>query len=1055
MNKKSNKKLMAGLIALITLIIVGITCSGFLDNFKEGIKFLGISLGISAGLVLLLFIMKYIIKGADKLVGEGRTFNDRAIVLFSILILVSLTCRGFLKNFTLGIVFLIVSIAFVAITFLIMYGINSKKGAIKKVILAEKTPGEKMFILLTVLILVSLTCGGFIQNLKAGILFLIISIISSLALYLIVTEVKNENSIIGKIIRIETTFNQKMMILLSTIIMVSLTCGGFLRNLRAGIVFLMISIVFTTSMLMLVLGIKSKHKIYDKIAGFETNFNEKMIILLTTMAMVSITSGGFLYNFKLGMLFLTISLIFSGLVLAGVISVRPRVNIFRMKARIQNLGKREAIRAFGMIFACIFVGTSLSGSLAYFTSGKDIELDIVPLKVNYYGQSDGSSSGSSSEINEFNSNIVNSLYEAQPGDIVIHFLNEYNGQKNSPFQVPYIYVWYTDNNNKEIYPAGPWNVAYDEADDSKTGNQGTKMIREDDRYCWYSYIIKNPKSKNNTVSCIIKCPTYGSDKFNISRLGDETYITNFIYNNSINLANVDKTINIENLSYSANSITHYYIKCTGIQTSQYIYYGENDSRQLTNIYNIGYTTSDSSYDDIFGKVSLESRSMRVFYYYDGTVSGDDLKVEALDAESDANGENIQKLIPVSGTSYASMFKASEIDKWYVSENEVKLGSKKATSSYLKFSNGALELGTVSNVTSKEVTGGNVFVRGTNSYTSVPVNRSLNVYYFSQNDLGTGAKVKASNVKDKSVKSEQELIEMIDMRETGGRWYKSSSEVEVGMLSETKANLVITDSSGNELLSKDDVKVSAVNGDSVYIRSGKVYNTRPSLANRNIKVHYYNENGSNITITTKIDNTEVSQNTITETGKNNWQVTTNLPYNNLFTADEEKLVTITIPGDSTTYTFTSKSSADSDNEVWIKNGKLSQTEIKDSLKLIIKYAKSTGIVSPRLYELGMGGVIKKDTNPTSEDSTYYVFEVEVEADKLNDSIEITNFKIEGNSSIGTSLLHDLPLKAGTYSTNDIINKYVDSGYSGKTYSGNIIITNESNGNKTMVITFVGK
>ena len=355
MSKKSNKKLMAGLIALITLIIIGITCSGFLNNFKEGIKFLGISFGISAGLVLLLFIMKYIIKGADKLVGEGRTFNDRAIVLFSILILVSLTCRGFLKNFTLGIVFLIVSIAFVAITFLIMYGINSKKGAIKKAILAEKTPGEKMFILLTVLILISLTCGGFIQNLKAGILFLIVSTISSLALYLTVTEVKNENSIISKIIRIETTFNQKMMILLSTIIMVSLTCGGFLRNLRAGIVFLMISIVFTTSMLMLVLGVKSKHKIYDKIAGFETTFNEKMIILLTTMAMVSITSGGFLYNFKLGMLFLTISLIFSILVLVGVISIRPRVNIFRMKARIQNLGKREAIRAFGMIFACIFL----------------------------------------------------------------------------------------------------------------------------------------------------------------------------------------------------------------------------------------------------------------------------------------------------------------------------------------------------------------------------------------------------------------------------------------------------------------------------------------------------------------------------------------------------------------------------------------------------------------------------------------------------------------------------------------------------------------------------
>lgn len=422
MNKKSNKKLVAGLIALITLVIIGVTCSGFLDNFKVGMKFLGISFGVSLGLVLLLFIMKYIAKGADKLVGEGRTFNDRAIVVFSILILVSLTCGGFVKNFTMGIVFLIVSIVFVAITFLLMYGINSKKGEIKKVILAERTNGEKMFILLTALILVSLTCGGFIQNLKAGILFLIISIISSLALYLTVTEVKNENSIIGKIIRIETTFNQKMMILLSTIIMVSLTCGGFLRNLKAGIVFLMISIVFTTSMLMLVLGIKSKHKIYDKIAGFETTFNEKMIILLTTMAMVSITSGGFLYNFKLGMLFLTISLIFSGLVLAGVISVRPRVNIFKMRARIQNLGKKEAIRAFGMIFACVFVTYTLSGTWAYFTntdeSGNEVEAktDIKTLTISYDKSSSSGGSGGGSQDDDSG----NSSFEDEAGLIVYY-----------------------------------------------------------------------------------------------------------------------------------------------------------------------------------------------------------------------------------------------------------------------------------------------------------------------------------------------------------------------------------------------------------------------------------------------------------------------------------------------------------------------------------------------------------------------------------------------------------------------------------------------------------
>ncbi len=402
MNKKSNKKLVAGLIALITLVIIGVTCSGFLDNFKVGMKFLGISFGVSLGLVLLLFIMKYIAKGADKLVGEGRTFNDRAIVVFSILILVSLTCGGFVKNFTMGIVFLIVSIVFVAITFLLMYGINSKKGEIKKVILAERTNGEKMFILLTALILVSLTCGGFIQNLKAGILFLIISIISALALYLIVIEAKEENSAIGKVIRVKTTFNQKMIILLSTIIMVSLTCGGFLKNLKAGIVFLIISMLFTTSMLMLVLGVKSKHKIYDKIAGFETSLNEKMIILLTTMAMVSITSGGFLYNFKVGMLFLIISITFSSLVLAGVISVKPRVNIFKMRARIQNLGKREAIRAFGMIFVCMIVVFNLGGTLAYFTSQTD-KKPIENLEIKYtklQSSSGGGTGGSDSETGD-------------------------------------------------------------------------------------------------------------------------------------------------------------------------------------------------------------------------------------------------------------------------------------------------------------------------------------------------------------------------------------------------------------------------------------------------------------------------------------------------------------------------------------------------------------------------------------------------------------------------------------------------------------------------------
>lgn len=525
MNKKSNKKLVAGLIALITLVIIGVTCSGFLDNFKVGMKFLGISFGVSLGLVLLLFIMKYIAKGADKLVGEGRTFNDRAIVVFSILILVSLTCGGFVKNFTMGIVFLIVSIAFVAITFLLMYGINSKKGEIKKVILAERTNGEKMFILLTALILVSLTCGGFIQNFKAGILFLIVSIISALALYLIVIEAKEENSAIGKVIRVKTTFNQKMIILLSTIIMVSLTCGGFLKNLKAGIVFLIISMLFTTSMLMLVLGVKSKHKIYDKIAGFETSFNEKMMILLTTMAMVSITSGGFLYNFKVGMLFLIISITFSSLVLAGVISVKPRVNIFKMRARIQNLGKREAIRAFGMIFVCMIVVFNLGGTLAYFTAQTD-KKPIENLEIKYTKLQSSSGEGTGGDGSETGDGETT---EEEYDGIVVYF-------DQTKMCAGRLLLEFNSSDSSESYGEG--GTLYKSYMISK-GNQVTNKLNPNG--IWYEFKIPSSKLTNNYLYMKI----YRSD--NISGMNTYYVVDGNWYYNGKNSFKFEKSKNVKEL----------------------------------------------------------------------------------------------------------------------------------------------------------------------------------------------------------------------------------------------------------------------------------------------------------------------------------------------------------------------------------------------------------------------------------------------------------------------------------------------------------------------------
>lgn len=804
MNKKSNKKLMAGLIVLITLIIIGITCSGFLDNFKEGIKFLGISFGISAGLVLLLFIMKYIIKGADKLLGEGRTFNDRAIVLFSILILVSLTCRGFLKNFTLGIVFLIVSIVFVSIAFLIMYGINSKKGEIKKVILAEKTSGEKMFILLTVLILVSLTCGGFIQNLKAGILFLIISIISSLALYLTVTEVKNENSIIGKIIRIETTFNQKMIILLSTITMVSLTCGGFLKNLRAGIVFLMISIIFTTSMLMLVLGVKSKHKIYDKIAGFETTLNEKMIILLATMAMVSITSGGFLYNFKLGMLFLTISLIFSGLVLAGVISVRPRVNIFKMRARIQNLGKKEAIRAFGMIFACVFVTYTLSSTWAYFTN-KELELteNIQSLKVVYSGNSyedDNSTSGSTTVGYGTGKS---TLYEALPGDVVIHYLNMSNvayndqtgdisgGTENAPFLVPYLYVF---NDTEGSYPTGTW---HNKSDSEPWNSGGAKMTREDSNYCWYSYVIKSSDMKSGTdYNAIVLHP-------------------DFVAKGTTFDAKVE-SYSVSGIKSDSNIVKHYYIIITG--------YNNATKKYTTKI----IEDECGKYNNEIGTtVEKVRKSLYVYYFVPNDNGTSNIEVTATKTGTSVTEARTQKLVKVDSSDENYTKLNSDIGgTWYVTEGQVDLGmmsNSSETKTNLKFTKDGNTLETVNNVVSDKDVGGKVFVRGGASYQAIPeaVNRSIKVYYY-----GTASNVTASingiTLSGSFANSTDPKWQMVTLN-----WNKIALEQE-----KVKVNLNI-DSVAYEYY-------SSKSNDEIWIKNGEAYDSKPPEYKK-LTINYYSKN----------------------------------------------------------------------------------------------------------------------------------------------------------------------------------------------------------------------
>lgn len=404
--------------------------------------------------------------------------------------------------------------------------------------------------------------------------------------------------------------NKKLMaglVVLIVLVIIGITYSDFLENFKEGMKFLGISFVVSAGLVLFLFTIKYIVKVMDKFLGKGSTFNKRAIIVFSILILMSLTCGGFFYNLKLGMLFLVIAILFSSLILISIISIKARVNIFKVRARLQNLGKKEAVRIFGMVFACILVGISLSGTWAYFTNGKEISLDIVPLKVNYYGKY-GSSSGNPSEgtttdTNEYNHNVVNSLYEAQPGDVVIHFLNEYNGVKNSPFQSPYIYVWYEDSSGNKIEPAGPWSIDYDEKDETKTGNQGTKMVREDNGYCWYSYIIRSPKSKDNTVSCIIKCPTYASPKFKIGKLGDESYVNNFIYGNKDNIANVDKTEDITNLTYSEDKITHYYITFDNIKSRQGIFDDYNGAyyKDATAIYGIEKSNSNSSYDKIFKK----------------------------------------------------------------------------------------------------------------------------------------------------------------------------------------------------------------------------------------------------------------------------------------------------------------------------------------------------------------------------------------------------------------------------------------------------------------------
>ena len=391
------------------------------------------------------------------------------------------------------------------------------------------------------------------------------------------------------------------LIVLIILIIISITYSDFLDNFKEGMKFLVISFLISAGLVLFLFGVKYIVKIMDKLLGDGSTFNKRAIIVFSILILMSLTCGGFFYNLKLGILFLIVAILFSSLILVSIISIKARVNIFKLRARLQNLGKKEAIRIFGMVFVCILVGISLSGTWAYFTNGKEIGLDIVPLKVNYYGSSSGkpSSDTTTGDTSEYKQNVVNSLYEPQVGDVVIHFLNEYDGVKNSPFQSPYIYVWYEDFSGNTIEPAGPWSVDYDEKDETKTGNQGTKMVREDNRYCWYSYIIRSPKSKDNTVSCIIKCPTYASPKFNIEQLEDESYVNDFIYGNETNIERVDKTENITNLKYSEDEITHYYIICKNIKSTQGIYNDYGSFKYITAIYGIEASNSNSSYDAIF------------------------------------------------------------------------------------------------------------------------------------------------------------------------------------------------------------------------------------------------------------------------------------------------------------------------------------------------------------------------------------------------------------------------------------------------------------------------
>ena len=428
MNKKSNNNIFVmGLMILITLIIVGITCSGFTSSFIEGIKVLVISFIFTSIIIGIIMLFKY------------------------------------------------------------------RYSIFKNVTKIEKKNDINIIMILIVFSILSITCGGFIPNFKKGIFALSITFLIISIICLIILAIKYRHKIINKNSSEQKKTTMDILFILITFIFISITGGSFLYNLKVGIKFLVISFIIAGLLLFIAMLCKTKGTLFGRCFNDKTNKSFNIIMLLISFIMISITYGGFFYNFKIGMVFLIISLIFTSLLLLGVLNLKPRVDIFKTRAKIQNLWNRDFARISTLIFCSIFIGITLSGTLAYFTSVQDdIVTQTAELIINYNPITSGGGDGNNDNGSIDESGEITLPEDEEKSQAMIYFKPFWSGEVA-------IYGYNSDKSedDKGNSLTNSWPGSSKEL--GRLGDYYTYYLAEKDNYTNAKIIFNNNLSSSESI----------------------------------------------------------------------------------------------------------------------------------------------------------------------------------------------------------------------------------------------------------------------------------------------------------------------------------------------------------------------------------------------------------------------------------------------------------------------------------------------------------------------------------------------------------------------------